>query len=218
MNRLATLAACLLGLGGLLGFAEQEQPTKAPTKDQPAPAPKPADPLAEHPAVDHPTIPKLDATWPKAKPEDVASIDALIKAYYESTAGEPNTPRDWDRFLSLFLPKAQLVATRPASIRAVGTSVNTPREYVDSNKKYFEKGGFIDREVSRKTEEFGAMAHVWSTYESRRSKDDPTPYVRGIASFQILKDGQRYWIVNIFWDFERPGVTIPEQYLQPLAK
>lgn len=225
MKRLATWAACIVGVGALLGFAEENQPAKEPTKDQPSqqpanvPAKEPAkDPLAEHPAVDHPTIPKPDAQWPKAKAEDVATIDALLKAFYESTAGEPNQPRDWDRFKSLFLPKAQLVATRPGGARTTGAVFNSPTEYVDSNKKYFEKGGFMDREVSRQTREFGSMTHVWSTYESRRSKDDPQPYVRGINSFQILKDGARYWIVNVFWDFEREGVKIPEQYLQPAAK
>lgn len=240
MNRLVICAACVLGVGGLMGFAEQGQPAKEPAKDQPAKQPtqqpdqkpgQPAtppgqapakegekDPLAEHPAVDHPSIPKPDANWPKAKPEDVASIEALIKAFYESTAGEPNTPRDWDRFRSLFLPKAQLVATRPGGTRATGATFVSPTEYVEQNKKYFEKGGFVDREVGRRMEEFGAMTHVWSTYESRRSKDDPTPYVRGINSFQILKDGARYWIVNVFWDFEREGVKIPEKYLQPAGK
>lgn len=236
MNHLVTLAACVMGLGGLLGFAEQGQPAKEPAKDQSAQQPAPGqpaqpgtppqapakagekDPLAEHPAVDHPSIPKPDASWPKAKPEDVASIEALIKSFYESTAGEPNTPRDWDRFRSLFLPKAQLVATRPGGTRATGATFVSPTEYVEANKKYFEKGGFVDREVGRRVEEFGAITHVWSTYESRRSKDDPTPYVRGINSFQILKDGARYWIVNVFWDFEREGVKIPEKYLAPASK
>ena len=42
---------------------------------------------------------------------------------------------------------------------------------------------------------------------------DATPFSRGINSFQLLKDGDRYWVVNIFWDSERPGNPIPYQYL-----
>jgi hypothetical protein len=57
------------------------------------------------------------------------------------------------------------------------------------------------------------MAEVWSTYESRRNKDDAKPFARGINRFQLMKDGDRYWIVQIFWDAERPGTPIPAKYL-----
>lgn len=204
MNRIAMCVVCLAGIGGLLGFAAQNEPKK--------------DLLADHPPAGHPAIPRPDENWPKAKPEDVSSVDALIRTYYESTAGEPNQPRDWDRFRSLFLPQGRLIATRPAAGGVAGAAFLTATEYVEANKKYFEKGGFMDTEVSRRTEEFGAMTQVWSTYESRRSKDEPKPYVRGINSFQVLKDGQRYWIVSVFWDYEREGVALPEKYLQAQAK
>ena len=55
--------------------------------------------------------------------------------------------------------------------------------------------------------------HVWSTYESYRTMDDPAPFARGINSIQLLHDGERWWIVNIYWAGEREGLTIPQQYL-----
>jgi hypothetical protein len=54
---------------------------------------------------------------------------------------------------------------------------------------------------------------VWSTYESRHTLDDEKPFARGINSFQLLKDGDRYWVVNIFWDAESPTKPIPAKYL-----
>ena len=48
--------------------------------------------------------------------------------------------------------------------------------------------------------------------------DDPAPYIRGINSVQLLKDGDRWWIVNLFWDFEREGSAIPEKYLKGAAE
>jgi hypothetical protein len=46
---------------------------------------------------------------PAADPADVASIDAILAAVYEAISG-PAGPRDWDRFRSLFIPEARLIA------------------------------------------------------------------------------------------------------------
>ena len=77
-----------------------------------------------------------------------------------------------------------------------------------------EKTGFFEREIARKTEAYGNIMHVFSTYESRRTGDPAEkPFARGINSIQLLKDGNRWWVVSIFWDAERPGNEIPAQYL-----
>jgi hypothetical protein len=56
--------------------------------------------------------------------------------------------------------------------------------------------------------------HAFSTYESRHNADDAEPFSRGINSFQLMNDGQRWWVVTIFWQAESPGLTIPEEYLK----
>jgi hypothetical protein len=53
---------------------------------------------------------------------------------------------------------------------------------------------------------------VFSTYESRHALADAKPFERGINSFQLLYDGQRWWVVTIYWQGERPGLPIPPQY------
>jgi hypothetical protein len=85
--------------------------------------------------------------------------------------------------------------------------------YIDLNRPYFEKGGFFEREAARRVERFGSMAQVWSTYESRRGKEDAAPYVRGIYGMQLAFDGERWWIVNVMWDHEREETPIPAEYL-----
>jgi len=76
-----------------------------------------------------------------------------------------------------------------------------------------EKNGFFEREISRKTDSFGTITHAFSTYESRRAKDDAKPFARGINSIQLVNDGTRWWIVTVFWDSERPNNPLPEKYL-----
>jgi len=76
-----------------------------------------------------------------------------------------------------------------------------------------ERSGFFERQIAAKTEEFGVMTHVFSTYESRRNAADEKTIARGINSIQLLHDGGRCWIVTVYWDSERPGNEIPRKYL-----
>jgi hypothetical protein len=53
---------------------------------------------------------------------------------------------------------------------------------------FFEKEGFYEKEIARRTEQFGNIAHVWSIYESRHNENDPEPFMRGINSTQLFND------------------------------
>ena len=87
--------------------------------------------------------------------------------------------------------------------------------YISRTSRFFEQNGFFERELTRKTEVFGNVAHAFSTYASYSTAQDSAPFSRGVNSIQMLKDGQRWWVVSIFWDAERPGLTLPPQYLPP---
>lgn len=191
------------------------QPPAAPATapaDAPAPDAQPTT-MDNHPPAGHPMVLKPGADWPKGKAEDVATIDAVIAAYYASTSGKPGEARDWTRFRSLFHPEGRLIPARATGDGGAGAFFLSPDDFVAQNDKYFQKSGFIDTEAARRTEMFGNIAQVWSTYESRRGKDGETPYSRGITSFQMLKDGGRWWILNVVWDYERPDKQLPEKYL-----
>ncbi|PYS40548.1 MAG: hypothetical protein DMF71_13055, partial [Acidobacteria bacterium] len=77
-----------------------------------------------------------------------------------------------------------------------------------------EQNGFFEREVSRRVEKFGNIAHVFSTYESRHKLDDAKPFARGINSIQLMNDGSRWWIVTIFWQSEDEKNPLPAEYLR----
>jgi len=78
---------------------------------------------------------------------------------------------------------------------------------------YFAEHGFFEKEIARRTEQFGHIAQVWSTYESRHNADDLEPFMRGINSIQLFHDGNRWWIVNIYWQQESAEDPIPTKYL-----
>jgi hypothetical protein len=152
--------------------------------------------------------------WPQAKPDDVKSPEAILNAVYSVISGAKGQARDWDRMRSLFIPDARLIpATTSATSGHTDAVVLTIDGYISRSQGRMTANGFFERSIHNETEQFGNIVQVWSTYEARHSPDDPTPFTRGINSFQLLKDGDRYWVVNIFWDSESPTNPIPEKYL-----
>jgi len=145
------------------------------------------------------------------RPTDVKSRDAIVAALYDSISG-PAGERDWDRFRSLFIPEAQLIASFKKKDGTLGYKAMTVQGYVDGAGKYFKEHGFYEHEISRKLETFGSITHIFSTYESRETADGK-PFERGINSIQLLNDGSRWWVVNVYWTGETPDNTIPARYL-----
>jgi hypothetical protein len=150
---------------------------------------------------------------PDADPNDVASIDAIVTAAYDSISGPAGQKRDWGRERSLYYPGARIIPTaRPASVSDLAPQILEMDGFIARVEPYFEEHGFYEKEIARCTERFGNIAHVWSTYESRHDPDDPEPFMRGINSIQLFYDGNRWWIVTIYWQQESTEHPIPEKY------
>lgn len=145
--------------------------------------------------------------------KDYESIESIIKATYNVISGGKDEQRDWDRFRALFYPNARLVPTGKGPDGTFGASSRTPDEYIKASEPFLMKNGFYEKEISRKAEVFGNIAHVFSTYEARNSLSDEKPFLRGINSFQLFNDGKRWWVLTIFWQAESPDLQLPEKYL-----
>ncbi len=141
-----------------------------------------------------------------------ASLDSIVAATYEVISG-PAGPRDWERCNALFHPTgARLMSVGRNPEGRVGVRVMTPDEYARNAGAYFAENPFYEVEVARRVEYYGHIAHVFSTYESR-TEPDGEPFSRGINSFQLLWDEDRWWVLTIYWDAETPEQPIPEHYL-----
>jgi hypothetical protein len=189
--KILTLSAIICGT--VVSAAAQTE------KPKPAPEPSPM------------STPLVGA--PAANPADVSSLDAIIAAVYDVISGPAGKKRDWDRMRSLFVPGARLIPTGPRPTGGYGSRVLTVDEYIGRASGVFEKQGFYEREAVRRTEQFGQIAHVFSTYESRHAPNDAKPFQRGINSFQLMNDGTRWWVVTIFWQAEDEKTPLPEKYL-----
>ena len=143
---------------------------------------------------------------------DVRSVDSIIETLYAVISGDPGVPRDWDRFKNLFTADAKLIPTRKDADGKFSYRAISPAEYADLFAARI-PAGFFERELSRTAEEFGTVVHAFSTYETKEKKDGPVTN-RGINSIQLLFDGTRYYVVNIFWCAESLGFILPEKYLR----
>ena len=148
---------------------------------------------------------------PAAAPADVASIDAIVAALYDVISGPAGQPRNWTRMRSLFIPGGRLMPTGPRQAGAA-MRVLEVNDYIATSGPQLERIGFREREVARRTEQFGHIAHVFSTYEGRSQTDSTV--LRGINSIQLMNDGTRWWVVSVFWEAERPDNPLPAKYLR----
>jgi hypothetical protein len=192
-SRIVSLA--LLTLSGAAALAQA-----GATASQPPPSPLGGS-IAGHPGL------------PVAKPEDVKSPEAIVAAVYSVISGAKGQTRDWDRMRSLFVPDARLIPSVSGKDGHTDAIFLTVDGYIERSNGRMTTGGFFEHSIHNEMEQFGNIVQVWSTYESRHNAEDEKPFARGINSFQLLKDGDRYWVVNIFWDSESPTKPIPAKYL-----
>lgn len=159
------------------------------------------------------------ATWNPARAQypvnegtnDFSTIDATIKALYSSISGEKGEPRDWETFDKLFVDDARLIVSGKNSEGTQSIRAITPQQYKDQSGPWLVENGFIEEEIHRETDRFGSIAQLFSTYTSRHSRGGEI-IDRGINSIQLYNDGDRWWVVTIYWTGETDQNPIPEAY------
>src|SRR6202049_2782835 len=138
----------------------------------------------------------VSALAPFAIASDGDSIDTAVRACYDVISGPAGT-RDWARFHSLFAEGARLIPIRQTAQGSL-PAVMTPEDYEKRAGANFEKNAFYESEVARRVETFGDIAHIFSTYESRRAPNEK-PFARGINSFQFVRDAKGWKVITILW-------------------
>ena len=173
--------------------------------------------LLAAPSTDLPAQTQSAAPAPAARAADVASVDAIIASLYDVISGPAAQMRDWDRFRSLFGAGARLIPTGPRADGTSGMQVFTPEQYAAQATPFFEKQPFFEREIGRRTEQYGGVVHVFSAYDSKRAPSDTAPFARGINSIQLVNDGRRWYVMTILWEAERPENRVTSKHLAPPA-
>ena len=94
------------------------------------------------------------------KPEDVATIDGIIRAYYEVISGPAGESADIVRDRTLHHPDAWVAISETDKDGKPSVSVMGLAEFQGENKP--RSRGFWERETSREVRRAGNMAQIWS--------------------------------------------------------
>ena len=150
---------------------------------------------------------------PNSNLEKFTSVDSIVNKLYSVISGEAGESRNWDLMRQLFTLDAKLIPARRNGEGIVEATYLSCEDYIERSGSWLEKNGFFEYEINRVEETFGDMTHLFSTYASYKTKADKTPFMRGINSIQLMNDGVRYWIINIYWMGETAENPLPEKYL-----
>lgn len=128
------------------------------------------------------------------------SIDDVVQDLYEYASPDPSAS---SRFRALFAKEATVVGAGDDG------QLRGPLN-VDAYLALRERSGpRLERELSRRTERFGQIAQVFSTYR----RDVLNTQERGINSLHLRYDGARWWIVSLLWAPESVEYPLPKRYL-----
>lgn len=145
------------------------------------------------------------------RPEDVATVDGIVRAFYEVISGPPGQARDWARDGTLYLPG---ITFTPASMDAESGEPRArtipKQEFIRNADAWMVEHGFVEREIGRAMTRFGNVAHVWSAYQWETADGQSG---RGVNAIHLFHDGDRWWITHATWDDEREDNPIPPEWI-----
>ena len=129
-----------------------------------------------------------------------AAIDAAISG-----------PADKDRscMQQLFLPEARLIIVAEGANGALKYTVLTLDDWITRVKA---RGSALleEKQVKFSIEDFGGIAHLWSTYVLH---SDGKQVARGINSIQAVKVGGGWRVSGIQWQAESAALPLPKEVL-----
>lgn len=144
--------------------------------------------------------------------DDVSTLTGIMKAYYAATTVKKGQIAGFERDSLLHFPGALVGLSGVDKNGRPVMNMMTIKQFHEQEDTVMAKTGFYERQIASKTEKFGNLYQVWSTYESHYSADGPI-IGRGIDSVQLFYDGTRFWILSWFDDVESKDKPLPKEYL-----
>lgn len=143
---------------------------------------------------------------------DWETPEAIVHALYDTISGDAGARRDWDRYRNLFLDGARMSVAMDSGIGS-GIMGMDSEELIAQTEAAYAATGFHEIPLVTKVEQHGLLASVMSSFEIRLRITDREPLMRGLNHFQLLNDGDRWWIVSNVGIVETPSSPLPEAFL-----
>jgi hypothetical protein len=149
-------------------------------------------------------------------PPDHSTVGGVMAELYASVTRAPGKPFEWERLRAIMLPGAVMLPQRRQTqganrIMSVDDFIN----WIDAGWKPIigtdRDRGFFERQTNLVVEEYGDIAHAFTTYE--KGPYEPRQIQgRGINAVQLVKRDGRWYILSITWDEENTAGPLPEKY------
>ena len=130
----------------------------------------------------------LGQTTDEKYSEDVKSVDAIIKAYYDVNSGSSSDPWEFERDTYTHSKNAHIIL-----LDENGKAELVKLEVLQNEFRMSERKDSYEKELKRKVSQFGNIVQVWSAYEMRDEPETSTNN-RGLVSIQLHYEKGRWWI------------------------
>ena len=158
-------------------------------------------------------LPHVSIGKATALPDDVSTIDGIIKAYYEVISGPAEQPRQWGRDSTLYMFNVRFVIIQEDATGAATARSMTHQEFIDESDASLRGKAFYEHEIHRITHRAGNIVHVLSTAEHTSAPDGPVQG-RSVDSLELFWDGKRWWIAGVtIWDINSNKHPLPPEFL-----
>jgi len=147
-----------------------------------------------------------------ANTNDWQSPQTIVQALYETISADAGVQRDWDRYRALFLDGASLSVAMDSKIGS-GIMTMSSEELISQTETAYGTTGFHEIPLVTRVEQHGLLASVMSSFEVRLRRSDKEPLMRGLNHFQLLNDGERWWIVSNVGALETKMSPLPTDLL-----
>ena len=137
----------------------------------------------------------------------------VFATLYDLISGPATRVRPWSEVRELFYPGALLHSELTLPDGSVHSGTWDVDAFCAEAEEEYKRQGFWEREVASRTERFGSIASVWSTYETRVDDPQSDPVGRGINAVHLLHRGGRWRITALIFQNERGTRGIPQRYL-----
>ena len=139
--------------------------------------------------------------------KDVASVDAIINAYYDVVSGSSKEPWEFER--DKYIHSKNAVITR---LDQNGKAESHPLEAEYIPIGLSPKEDFYEKELKRMVSKYGNVAQVWSAFEIRT---DPKieSNIKGLNSIQLHYENGRWWIDSWTCEMESEKNSVVTEFM-----
>ncbi len=137
----------------------------------------------------------------------VKTIAGTINESLKIITGEKNANRNWEAYRMLFTPNAQITYLHHDTTTNKNIQFTSSLEqFVRQGRAYYENDGFIEYELKKEVNEYNGIANAFQSYYAKEKEHEEL----GVNSYQLIWDGNRWWISNILWTNNVNGAELPK--------